>query len=104
VNTGTVIFGQLGKGKKAEITVIGDPVNLAARLESLNKEMHTSIIISEETRNRLGNGAMVRALGGGKVKGKTIETTVYELQGWSTNQIAERTVNSEGAPNFANSK
>lgn len=82
VNTGTVIFGNLGKGKKTEFTVIGDPVNLAARLESLNKEMHTSIIVSEETRNRLGNEAQVRALGGVKVKGKTVETTVYELCGW----------------------
>jgi len=62
--------------------VIGDPVNLAARLESLNKEFHTSIIVSEETRNRLGKEAQVRALGGVKVKGKTVETTVYELCGW----------------------
>src|SRR5262249_766434 len=82
VNTGCVIFGQLGKGKKAEITVIGDPVNLAARLESLNKEFHTAIIISEETRHRLGNDAQVRSLGGVKVKGKTVETAVYELCGW----------------------
>ncbi|MBS1839401.1 MAG: adenylate/guanylate cyclase domain-containing protein [Acidobacteria bacterium] len=89
VNTGTVIFGNLGKGKKTEFTVIGDPVNLAARLESLNKEMHTSIIVSEETRNRLGNQAQVRALGGVKVKGKTIETTVYELCGWGTAPASE---------------
>ena len=42
VNTGTVIFGNIGKGKKMEFTVIGDAVNLTARLESLNKEFSTS--------------------------------------------------------------
>jgi adenylate cyclase len=103
VNTGTVIFGQLGKGKKAEITVIGDPVNLAARLESLNKEFHTSIIVSEETCNRLGKKAQVRALGGVKVKGKTVETTVYELCGWKENPV-ENTKSSEVATTLANSK
>jgi adenylate cyclase len=79
VNTGTVIFGNIGRGKKIEFTVIGDAVNLAARLESLNKEFGTHAIISDETRKRLGPTAQVRALGGVKVKGKTIETTVFEL-------------------------
>lgn len=80
VNTGTVIFGNIGKGKKIEFTVIGDAVNLTARLESLNKEFGTSIVISEAMLGRLGQKARVRALGGVKVKGKTVETTVYELQ------------------------
>lgn len=104
VNTGSVIFGQLGKGKKAEITVIGDPVNLAARLESLNKEFHTSIIISEETRNRLGGGAQVRALGGVKVKGKTIETTVYELQAWNARAPEIVSESSNAASSLAKSQ
>ncbi|HWZ99434.1 MAG TPA: adenylate/guanylate cyclase domain-containing protein [Candidatus Dormibacteraeota bacterium] len=104
VNTGTVIFGNLGKGKKTEFTVIGDPVNLAARLESLNKEFHTSIIVSEETKNRLGNEAQVRALGGVKVKGKTVETTVYELHGWGAASANGETKISEVTPSLANSK
>jgi adenylate cyclase len=103
VNTGPVIFGNIGRGKKIEFTVIGDPVNLAARLESLNKEFHTSIIVSEETRNRLGKEAQVRALGGVKVKGKTVETTVYELCGWGVCP-PEPATNSEATPNLANSK
>lgn len=86
LNTGEVIFGNVGSGKKIEFTVIGDPVNLAARLESLNKEFKTSIIISEFTRQELGDAARVRSLGGVKVKGKTIETMVFELQGLDGSQ------------------
>ncbi len=80
VNTGQVIFGNVGTGKKVEFTVIGDPVNLAARLEGLNKDFGTSVIISEFTHQALGELAEVRSLGGVKVKGKTIETQVFELR------------------------
>ena len=82
INTGSVIFGNIGRGKKIEFTVIGDAVNLAARLEGLNKEFHTSIVISETTRRMLGEAAAARSLGGVKVKGKTVETLVYELVGF----------------------
>ncbi len=82
VNTGTVIFGNIGKGKKIEFTVIGDAVNLAARLEGLNKEFGTSIIVSEFTQQRIAGLARTRSLGGYRVKGKTVETTVFALEAW----------------------
>ncbi len=86
LNTGEVTFGNVGAGRKTEFTVIGDPVNLASRLEGLNKEHHTSIIISEFTLEHLRGLVQVRPLGGVKVKGKTIETQIFELQGLATSQ------------------
>ena len=71
--------------------MIGDAVNLASRLEGLNKQFGTSIIISESTRSRLGDAAVVRALGGVQVKGKTVETQVYELQ-WLDSTAPQRLV------------
>ncbi len=80
LNSGEVTFGNVGAGKKIEFTIIGDPVNLAARLESLNKDHGTSIIISEYTAAHLEGLAAVKPLGSVKVKGKTIETQIFELQ------------------------
>src|SRR5262249_54764089 len=81
INTGEVILGNVGPGKRIECTATGDPVNLAPRLESENKPQGTHIIISEFTLAKLGDVAQVRALGGVKVKGKTVETKIFELLG-----------------------
>ena len=60
-------------------TVIGDNVNLGARLESLNKEYRTRIIISEATRARLSRSYELRPLGGVVVKGKTRPVDIFEV-------------------------
>ncbi len=80
LNTAEVIFGNVGTGKKVDFTVIGDGVNLAARLESANKEYKTHIIISDATRREL-EGPEVRPLGSIVVKGKTEGVEIYELLG-----------------------
>jgi len=81
LNTGEVIFGNVGTGKKMDFTAIGDGVNLASRLESANKEYHTHIILSAATLQELGTQAQVRPLGSIVVKGKTVGVEIYELLG-----------------------
>ncbi len=81
IHTDIVIFGNVGTGKKVDFTAIGDGVNLAARLESSNKEFKTHIVISEATLHELDNRATVRGLGPIVVKGKTVGVEVYELIG-----------------------
>jgi adenylate cyclase len=81
LHTDFVIFGNVGTGKKVDFTAIGDGVNLAARLESSNKEYKTHIIISIATLRELESKARVRPLGSIVVKGKTVGVEIYELLG-----------------------
>jgi adenylate cyclase len=62
-------------------TVIGDAVNLGARLESLNKEYGTRIIISDATRQQLVGEYELRPLGDVVVKGKTMPVAIFEVRG-----------------------
>ncbi len=79
INTGEMIVGNLGGYGRFNYTVIGDSVNLGARLETANKEFNTDIIISEYTYNKVKDFVKVRELGSIVVKGKTSAVKVYEL-------------------------
>jgi adenylate cyclase len=70
--------------------VIGDTVNLGARLESLNKEYGTRIIISAATRTRLTGRYELRPLGQVVVKGKTEPVEIFEVVGRSGAEIEAR--------------
>lgn len=82
INTGTVTAGFMGSSKTMQYTVIGDPVNAAARLCSLAKA--GEIIVSEATMRHVRDRVLAIALPPAKVKGKQEELRIYSVTGTAT--------------------
>lgn len=79
LHTGEAIVGNVGSNECMNYSAIGDSVNLASRLEELNKEFGTQIIISEATWLQVHERFQCRPLGDVRVKGKNRSVTVFEL-------------------------
>ena len=80
INTGTVVGGLVGTPDRLGYTVHGDDVNVAARLEQMNKEHGTRIMVSEKTMRAAGaDNFKFRKLGSVAVRGRTTEVNVYTL-------------------------
>lgn len=80
VNSGDMVAGNIGSETIMSYTVIGDNVNLGSRLESLNKDFGTRILISDATRRQLKGQYDLRSLGDVTVKGKTRPVQVFEVR------------------------
>lgn len=81
INSGPMVCGNIGSHKRMDYTVIGDNVNLAARLEALTKDFNVQITMSDATFRAVESFVDARDLGMVKVKGKEREIHVYEVLG-----------------------
>jgi len=81
LNHGQVVVGQIGATLHSEFACIGDPVNVASRLQGITKTFHTDLAIGESVRWLLGDEFLVRRLGLVLLKGKKRPTVIYEVLG-----------------------
>jgi adenylate cyclase len=79
LHTGVATVGEIGAPGRAEFTVIGDIVNVASRLEGMNKEFGTRILLSEATRDAAGDIVPMQYRGVAKVRGREVPMPVYSI-------------------------
>ena len=90
LNTGVASVGRMGSSLRRGYTALGDSVNLSSRLEGLNKDYGTNIIVNETTYQSAKNdGFVFRELDLIRVKGKLQPVTIYQLMGRQTDLAAE---------------
>jgi adenylate cyclase len=82
INTGDMVVGNMGAENKMDYTIMGSAVNLASRLEGVNKQYHTGgILISEYTKEKIGDEFIIRSLDRVRVVGINAPVRIYEILG-----------------------
>ncbi len=82
VHSGEVLMGNVGSRSRMEFTVIGDTVNMACRMEQLNKQFKTDIILSHATHELVKGLVDAKALPPTEIRGKDGLVTLYQFTGW----------------------
>jgi adenylate cyclase len=80
IHTGDVVAGVMGSDRLMEFTVIGDPVNLAARVEQLTRAHGVDILVTSDVKDTLDPRFVLRAMPPAVVKGKTEPVTTYAVE------------------------
>jgi adenylate cyclase len=90
VNTGLMLSGNLGSAQRFDYAVTGDAVNFGSRLEGMNKQLGTSVLISDSVKARIGDAFAARCVGEFRVVGKKVPRVIYELLGDKPSSVEEQ--------------